>query len=82
MSERQRRRTSARDHIVTPTRATPGAYEGGLRRDQVTGLPPTGVLAPYSHSIVPGGFDVMSYATRFTPGTSLMMRLEMRSSTS
>ena len=28
----------------------------------------------YSHSIVPGGFDVMSYATRFTPGTSLMIR--------
>ena len=36
----------------------------------------------HSHSIVPGGFDVMSYATRFTPGTSLMTRLEMRSSTS
>ena len=36
----------------------------------------------YSHSIVPGGFDVMSYATRFTPGTSLMIRDEMRSSTS
>ena len=27
--------------------------------------------AGYSHSMVPGGFDVMSYATRFTPATEL-----------
>ncbi len=37
---------------------------------------------PYSHSIVPGGFEEMSRATRFTPATSLMTRLEMRSSRS
>ena len=36
----------------------------------------------YSHSMVPGGFDVTSKATLLTPGTSLMSRLEMRSSTS
>ena len=36
----------------------------------------------YSHSIVAGGFDVMSYATRFTPGTSATMRLEIRARTS
>ena len=36
----------------------------------------------YSHSIVAGGFDVMSYATRFTPGTSATMRPLMRASTS
>ena len=29
----------------------------------------------YSHSIVAGGFDEMSYTTRFTPGTSLTIRL-------
>ena len=29
----------------------------------------------YSHSMVPGGFPVMSYTTRLTPRTSLMMRL-------
>lgn len=29
----------------------------------------------YSHSIVPGGFDVTSYTTLFTPFTSLMMRV-------
>ena len=34
---------------------------------------------PYSHSIVAGGFDEMSSATRFTPGTSLMIRFEIRS---
>ena len=28
----------------------------------------------HSHSIVPGGFDVMSYTTRFTPRTPLQMR--------
>jgi hypothetical protein len=31
-------------------------------------------LSPYSHSIVPGGFEVMSYTTRLMPRTSLMMR--------
>src|SRR5258706_1183827 len=30
---------------------------------------------PYSHSIVPGSFDVTSYTTRLTPLTSLMMRV-------
>ena len=36
----------------------------------------------HSHSIVPGGFDVTSSATRFTPSTSLMMREAMRSTRS
>ena len=31
----------------------------------------------YSHSIVPGGLEVMSYTTRFTCGTSAMMREEI-----
>src|SRR5512135_281094 len=30
----------------------------------------------YSHSIVAGGLDEISYTTRLTPLTSLMMRLE------
>lgn len=38
--------------------------------------------ADYSHSIVAGGLLVMSYATRFTPGTSATMRLEIFASTS
>ena len=41
-----------------------------------------GVHRVHSHSMVPGGLLVMSYATRLTPGTSLMIRDAMRSSTS
>src|SRR5690349_8330697 len=36
----------------------------------------------HSHSIVAGGLELTSYTTRFTPFTSLMIRLEMRPSTS
>ncbi len=36
------------------------------------------LLSRYSHSIVAGGLDVMSYTTRLTPGTSLTMRLAVR----
>src|ERR1041385_3308376 len=36
----------------------------------------------YSHSIVAGGFELTSYATRLTPRTSLMIRFEMRPRTS
>jgi hypothetical protein len=36
----------------------------------------------YSHSIVPGGFDVMSRTTRFTCGISLIIRDAIRSSRS
>jgi hypothetical protein len=36
----------------------------------------------YSHSIVAGGLLLMSYTTRFTPGTSFTMRLEILASTS
>lgn len=34
--------------------------------------------ANHSHSIVPGGLLVMSYVTRLTPRTSLMMRAATR----
>ena len=37
---------------------------------------------PYSHSIVDGGLDVMSYTTLLTPGTSVTILLEIVSSTS
>jgi len=36
----------------------------------------------YSHSMVEGGLEVISKTTRFTSGTSLTMRLEMRERTS
>ena len=35
----------------------------------------TADIINYSSSIVPGGLEVRSYMTRFTPLTSLMMRL-------
>jgi hypothetical protein len=45
--------------------------------------PPAGALArTYSHSIVPGGFDVMSNVTRFTAAISLIIRDATRSSRS
>jgi hypothetical protein len=42
---------------------------------RVSRPPYQGCQPPHSHSIVPGGFDVMSYTTRLTPLTSLMMRV-------
>ena len=36
----------------------------------------------HSHSMVPGGLLVTSRTTRFTCGTSLVIRVEMRSRTS
>ena len=39
-------------------------------------------LILYSHSIVPGGLLVTSRTNRLTPGTSLMTRFEIRSTTS
>ena len=54
-----------------------GLFEGGV--GTAAG---GGGSCGYSHSIVPGGFVVMSYTTRFTPGTSLMIRFEIVPSTS
>src|SRR5450432_2357532 len=36
----------------------------------------------YSHSMVAGGLDEMSYTTRLTPFTSLIIRVEMRANKS
>jgi hypothetical protein len=35
---------------------------------------PLGRRPPYSHSIVAGGLELMSYTTRLTPGTSFTIR--------
>ena len=40
------------------------------------------LLMYYSHSIVPGGFDVMSYTTLFIPSTSLIILDEIEERTS
>jgi hypothetical protein len=48
------------------------------RRSDAVSDPPR----PYSHSMVAGGFEEMSYTTRLMPRTSLMMRDEMRARSS
>ena len=50
-----------------------------VRRERVD---PPELHAGHSHSIVAGGFELMSSATRLTPGISLMIRLEIVSSRS
>ena len=49
-------------------------------RGEALRILPDGVKFHYPcltpHSIVPGGFDAMSYVTRLMPFTSLMMRVE------
>ncbi len=58
-----------------------GGRADGVKRQ----LPVVGVVARapaprgHSHSMVPGGLDVMSRATRLTPSTSLMIRELSRS---
>ncbi len=67
-----------------PTTAQDG---DGVLPGRRSPLPDDVPLAPvrrpdYSHSIVLGGFDEMSSATRFTSGISLMIREEIVSSRS
>ena len=62
-----------------------GGVELALRAlGRLAGVDPqlAGCLWLYSHSIVPGGFDVMSRTTRLTSRISLIMREAMRSSRS
>jgi acylphosphatase len=57
---------SCRPNALQPQNNVPGTRP-------VYGQVPSG----YSHSIVAGGFELRSSATRFTPGISLMIRLEI-----
>ena len=43
---------------------------------------PAITLETHSHSIVPGGFEVTSRVTRLMSRTSLVIRVDMRASTS
>jgi hypothetical protein len=75
----RRIRQATRPHRAAPI-ATRLGLIGATKRPPDTSRPP--LLPGYSHSMVPGGFDVTSSTTRFTPGTSFVMRFEMRASTS
>ena len=58
------------------------AYFGAKRRGRTTIPAAVQVHCDYSHSIVAGGLDDMSYTTRLIPRTSLIMRLEIAASVS
>ena len=62
-------------HVCSPSAAL-RLWEGGSR-----GKPAVSPCS-YSHSIVAGGFEERSSATRFTAGISFTIRLEIVSSTS
>lgn len=55
---------------------------GGMTDGVKSGRAADGQVGDYSHSIVAGGLLEMSYTTRLTPLTSLMIRLLMVASTS
>ena len=69
-----------------PPSSRPPRAAAAPTRSSAACRPAPGPAAPrgrgHSHSMVPGGFDVTSSATRFTPSTSLMMREAMRSTRS
>src|SRR5699024_12405442 len=54
----------------------------GQQLDQEIAAPHSHSGRAHSHSMVPGGLLVTSSVTRLTSGTSLVMRVEMRLSTS
>src|SRR5208283_6141195 len=59
-----------------------GSAGASSKKVQAKSQEPIVQKASYSHSIVPGGFNVMSYTTRFTPFTSFTIREETFFSTS
>jgi hypothetical protein len=73
MSEEQTSDLSKKMNVLKRRRISSLSSRGDP--SQVLGLTTTG---RHSHSIVPGGFDVMSYVTRLIPRTSLIMRLATR----
>jgi hypothetical protein len=62
-------------------RVTEGPGSAGCTEYSVLGTQ-CGGGAAYSHSIVAGGFEETSYATRLIPGTSLITRDEIAANTS
>ena len=60
-------------HIARARRRRPRRLHGPRR---------PGPVGAHSHSMVPGGLEVQSSTTRLTSGTALVMRVEMRASTS
>ena len=82
------RLTSLEDTVLTLAEAllrpAPGHAPGAPNAPDAPGALDAGCRASlrHSHSIVPGGLLVTSRTTRLTSGTSLVMRVEIRASTS
>ena len=75
-----RRAAPREEQLPAHTGVFPGQQPGSRAgRPSVAGR---GGRAGYSHSMVPGGLLVTSSTTRFTCGTSLVMRVEMCARTS
>jgi predicted nucleic acid-binding Zn-ribbon protein len=82
-----RRRSLLSAHRLSPQRLSPHRSRGAGAASSPGHLPGGRVCGraqslPYSHSIVPGGLLVTSTTTRLTSATSLVIRVEMRASTS
>ena len=80
--QHQRQKTHAQAELVNAPLESLRRWRGGGLRFLVTQteieICPDPSYGGYSHSMVLGGFELMSYTTRFTPATSLMMRLDTR----
>ena len=71
----------AKEGILTCTSNCTHSLAPSGARDYLFSFP-RGHARGYSHSIVAGGFDVMSYTTRLIPFTSFTMRFDITFNTS
>jgi CheY-like chemotaxis protein len=73
---------SARSRPARPSRPRPESSSARRSAAGITGRSGPGSEGAHSHSIVPGGFEVMSNATRLIPFTSFTIRDDIAASTS
>jgi hypothetical protein len=78
LPETQRPQGAGSSFLARTQEAWPASQASDRGRREGRGSGPLG----YSHSIVPGGLDVMSKTTRFTSRSSLIMREAIVSSKS
>jgi hypothetical protein len=68
-------RVSSDDPVIGDCESVARDFPTALDAVTTTPLSAGSSHHPHSHSIVPGGLLVTSYTTRFTPFTSLMIRV-------
>ena len=82
-AHRRRRRAAALRTPQGPPPAVTARHTLGAEARRARGATaPRAAVSLYSHSMVPGGLLVTSRTTRLTSGTSLVIRVEIRASTS